>query len=474
MTTGVRTTVAVAGGSGAGLLVGLVLARAGHRVEIVERDELGAPERTVETAADHAFRRGAPQLVQPHVLLPLFRLLLREHLPDVLDALLAAGTAEADEVAQRPATLSTTASPDERLTLIMTRRSTVDLVLRRAVAAEPAITLRMPVGVWGLRTDGRRVTGLDTDAGPVAADVVVDATGRRSPIDRWLAAIGAPPTVREAAECGVAYYARHYRLRRRTDLPGPTNNRVVMPLDEFTAGFWGADNDTMVLGVCPLAEDRRFRDLSDPARFTEVLRTVPVLAAWLDAVEPIGDVHAMGGLDNTLRRLVVGPPHGDRAPVVGGLHAVGDSVCATNPTLARGLGMALRGALDLRDALAAWPGTTPADDAARARAVDAAVDAHIAPFYRDQAVVDAARLAQVRARIAGRTPPAPPTDPDRVTYAELAAAAQTDASLFSTLTELKGMLRDPDAVYVDPDVVARVRGGPPSRPSRTPTTLHAP
>jgi type II secretory pathway pseudopilin PulG len=38
----------------------------------------------------------------------------------------------------------------------------------------------------------------------------------------------------------------------------------------------------------------------------------------------------MAGLHNTLRRLVV-----DGTPVATGLHAIGDSVCTTNPTLGR-------------------------------------------------------------------------------------------------------------------------------------------
>ena len=48
----------------------------------------------------------------------------------------------------------------------------------------------------------------------------------------------------------------------------------------------------------------------------------------------------MPGLHNTLRRLVAGG-----APVITGLHAVGDSVCTTNPTLGRGLSLALSGAV---------------------------------------------------------------------------------------------------------------------------------
>jgi hypothetical protein len=46
----------------------------------------------------------------------------------------------------------------------------------------------------------------------------------------------------------------------------------------------------------PLAADKRFRGVRDPAVFTAVLRTVPVYAAWLDVLDPISPVFPMGGL----------------------------------------------------------------------------------------------------------------------------------------------------------------------------------
>src|SRR5204863_1351444 len=67
----------------------------------------------------------------------------------------------------------------------------------------------------------------------------------------------------------------------------------------------GADNGAVQLVVAPLAADRRFRPARDPGIFTAVLRTVPAYAAWLDVMDPITDVFPMGGLHNTLRRLVV-------------------------------------------------------------------------------------------------------------------------------------------------------------------------
>jgi 2-polyprenyl-6-methoxyphenol hydroxylase-like FAD-dependent oxidoreductase len=445
--------VAVVGGSAAGLLASLLLARAGHEVLVLERDLL-EPAPDVESAAAAAFRPTAPQIVQPHIVMARCRELLRERLPDVYHGLLAAGVAEASLATQMPATLADRAARpgDERLTALMTRRSTVDWVLQRTILAERGVTLQSGVrvlGLLGVPGEPPHVTGVRTDDGDIGADLVVDATGRRSPIDRWLGEIGARPTATWRAECGVSYYSRHYRVRPAAELPGPPTTRIVAGLDEFTVGIWGADNGAMQLAVVPLATDHRFRVLKHPEVFTAVLRTVPTYAAWLDALEPISPVFPMAAVDNTLRRLVAGG-----APVARGLHALGDAVCTTNPTLGRGLSLALWGAADLADTLAEQGGEL----AGQALALDRRVGEHVAPFYEEQAASDAARLAMLRHAIAGApAPDPPPVAPDRVTYAQLRTAALVDPTAFRAFWKVMGMIGRPDAVYSDPQIVAATR-----------------
>ena len=144
--------IALVGGGAAGLFAALLLAQAGHEVLVLEQTRL-EPAPDVEAAAAAAYRPTAAQIVQPHIVMARCRELLRARLPRVYDGLLAAGVAEAPLAALMPATLADTAARpgDERLTLLMTRRSTVDWVLLRAVLAAPGVTLRCGVRVLGLR-----------------------------------------------------------------------------------------------------------------------------------------------------------------------------------------------------------------------------------------------------------------------------------------------------------------------------------
>jgi 2-polyprenyl-6-methoxyphenol hydroxylase-like FAD-dependent oxidoreductase len=455
--------IVILGGSFAGLSASLLLARAGHEVLVLERDRL-EPAPDAESAAASAFRQMAPQIVQPHIVLARCRELLLERLPDIYEELLAAGVAEAPLSTQMPASLADKAAcpGDERLTMLKTRRSTIDWVLLRTVLSESSVTMRCGVRAIGLLAKPGKpphVTGVRTDHGDFAADLVVDATGRRSLIDRWLEEIGAQATATWWAECGVAYFSRHYRLRPGVRLPGHPATRIVATLDEFTLLISGADNGTMLLAVVPLAMDHRFRTLKHPEVFTAVLRTVPTYAEWLDVLDPITSVFVMGAVHNTVRRLVIGG-----APVVTGLHAIGDSVCTTNPTLARGLSLALSGAADLLDTI-----DKHGDDwAAQTLALDELVADHVVPFYEDQAAIDYARLAMLRHTIFDAPAPEVRVISDRVTYAQLRTAALFDPTAFRAFWKIMGMICRPDEVYRDPCVVACTRevlhhhGGGPS------------
>jgi 2-polyprenyl-6-methoxyphenol hydroxylase-like FAD-dependent oxidoreductase len=209
--------IAIIGASAAGIFSALVLRRSGHDIVIIEQDKFAIAE-DAEAAARSAFRTGAPQIVQPHVILPRCRELLLEHLPDLYCHLLAAGALEAPIRSQMPPSLiDKSARPgDERLTCLMTRRSTLDWSLRRAIANQDGVQGLYGARATGLMADGRlvhHINGVRTDQADVSADLVIDASGYRTRIDHWLAGIGASQPKVRRAECGIAYFSRHYRVR---------------------------------------------------------------------------------------------------------------------------------------------------------------------------------------------------------------------------------------------------------------------
>lgn len=144
--------IIVVGGSAAGQFTALLLARAGYEVVLLDRDPV-EPASDIEAAAS-AFRPAVPQFVQPHIVLPRCRLLLRQALPDVYDWLLAAGAGEATLASAMPPTLSDRAGRlgDDKYTSVATRRSTLDWVLRRAVVGQPGIQAQGGVRATGLLT----------------------------------------------------------------------------------------------------------------------------------------------------------------------------------------------------------------------------------------------------------------------------------------------------------------------------------
>jgi 2-polyprenyl-6-methoxyphenol hydroxylase-like FAD-dependent oxidoreductase len=465
--------VVVVGSSAAGQFAALLLARAGHEVLLLDRDDM-SPATDVDDAAANAFRPTAPQIVQPHALLPRCRLLLREHLKDVCDALLAAGALESTlEVAAPPGVEIEPRAGDEDYTSIATRRSTLDLVLRRAVTAQAGVTPRFGVRTNGFLADGGsppRIVGVRTDAGDIDAGLVVDATGRRTRIDSWLSEIGGGATELVQAECGLGYHSRHYRIRADRALPAHPATRLLLALDEFTTGLWNCDNGTATIAIAPLIEDHRFRTVKDPAVFDAVTRSVPPYQPWLDVLEPVSEVFVMGGLHNTWRRQIV-----DGRPVATGLALVGDSRCTTNPTLGRGLSLALIEAAHLVGAI----DSCGDDSIGLVHDLEAHAIEHIEPFYIDQARNDSMRLAALRHTIFGAPPPVLTPQPDAVSFAELRLAMPLHADAVRAFWKVMGMLELPHNVYADPHVVRRTRellgaaGTVPTTPQPTRADLEA-
>lgn len=445
--------IIVIGGSVAGLSASLLLARDGHEVEVFDRDSL-EPAADVESAATTAFRRSAPQLVQLHQLTPLARTLLRDHLPDVYTNLLLAGAAESPVTDRMPPTLADRQlqPDDDGLTNLQARRSTIDWVMRGIAAAAPGVRLFGRTEVTGLlHRPGNppRVVGVRTGQGDRSADIVIDASGRRSPIDRWLADEHIGTTGSYRTECGINYYSRHYRLRPDRTWPGQGRLSMLQLTPHFGLVACTADNGVFSVAICPAAEDRPFRSLRHDASYEAVIDAQPILREWRAVSSPATRVQPMAGLQGLFRRLVL-----DSGPVALGLHVIGDAACHMNPTLGRGVGMALDGAVRVTEAIRCHPDS--AHD--QALTVDAAITSGVQPWFVEQTGLDTAYLGSLRRTMRGE-PPRPSPDPaDGILPTHVRTAALYDPEVFRAHMRVVGMVRRPAEVYEDPAILARTRG----------------
>lgn len=351
-------SIAVLGAGVAGLSAALVLARDGHRVTLVERDDLDVGDPMDAPAWS---RRGVPHFLQPHAFIPRGRLELATHLPDVYQALLAAGAHDVDVRTKLP---GPTRPDDAELQYLAVRRPVIEWALRRAIRAEPRIEHLAGARVTGVDVRAGHVIGVRVGDARVDVDIAVDALGRRSPTFGWLAAgrdeVEEPP---ETSDCGVIYYSRYYRQRPGFDLPdGPW---LLSPRGDLGylgyASFPGDGGAFAGLLAVPTGVPE-WRAFKDAAVFEAAVAGIPALRAWADpsGADPITDVLSMAGLRNSIRRY-------DPA-WVRGFVPIGDARCHTDPVLALGLSFSLIHAVDLArvlrdhdddgDALAAFAAAT--------------------------------------------------------------------------------------------------------------------
>jgi flavin-dependent dehydrogenase len=434
----------VLGGGLAGLATALFLARRGQQVDLLERDRSAVP--TGVRAAGGWHRETVPQSTHSHAFLARSRQLLAAEAPDVLDGLLRAGVREIP--LRPPRTLLPTGWPDPDLVGLAARRPVVEWVLRRAVERERGVRVHPGAEVTGLAESSGRITGVHVDGGVVDADLVVDAAGRRSPVPGWLAAKGRPVPERNA-QCGLTYYTRFWVLHRTGD-PGELNCGTTAggSFDRFACHVFPADNGTFSVTYAVPSDDADLAELRSTAGFDAATGCIPAISRWTDGAVavPISGVTAMSGLENRLRMLA---PSG--VPVLPGLLAVGDSACTTDPAHSRGATLALESALACaRAVLEHGP-----DQGDAAAAAAAAQQETLAAWFDDS-------VAQVDARWARWAPErhvanGAPLAADTVSHADVALGAQRDPRVWAEFTALRHLLRRPDQVLADSDIVSRVR-----------------
>ncbi len=466
----------VIGGSLAGMCVARTLADFVDHVTVVERDRFpNSP----------TVRKGVPQAHHLHVLVTAGQRALEQLFPGVIEELHAAG---AVRVAAPTDILYLTATGwRQRFAathrLVGASRELIDWTVHKRLSADRRIRFlpghdaigllsagpdssrdggpargggavtgvrlraRGNDGHAGATPAGREAPGAGDGAGELAADLVVDASGRGSRAPDWLAALGYPRPAETRIDAGLGYASRRYVLPEGA--VGNWKNILILP-DPPRSGrgavLYPIEGDRWMLTLGGLGDDKPPTDDAGFLEFVRGLRSPVVYDAVKDG-RPDSPVHGFQQTSNHRRHYESMPdwPHG--------FLVVGDAVCAFNPVYGHGMSVAAQTAVALAEHLRTRPaGGLRLDREAQAIAARCA---------------DAAWLVATGAdsRIPGTTG-ATPGLRDRFSHRYLNRAADVanrDPYVARVLTDVMHLVAPPTAL-LRPGVMARVARGRPGRP----------
>lgn len=421
----------VVGASVAGLLAARVLADGFDEVTVLDRDDL---------PNDPESRAGVPQDRHPHALLEAGRATVADLLPGVSEDLVSAGAVLTDFAGEVDFYTAggVLADGPARMETISMSRPLFEHVVRQHVTAVENVHVRPNCYCVEYLLDGPgsavvgaaiREDGTDAE---LAADLVVDATGRASRTPAWLDRHGFVPPAVDEVQIDVAYsttYVERPHADRRTVLVPPSAPRQVGGMVAPIEGDRWVVNLHGVHGAVPPT------DRAGLQAFATRL-PVPTVAEILDAHDWVADEVDHYPFPSNRRHR-----YEDLDAVPDGLLVVGDAIASFNPVYAQGMSVAALEALVLHHELAAGSENLPSR------------------YFRAVAdVVDIAWNLAVGADFAfpETTGPSPPGSAAVGWYLDrLVKRAHTDGELTEAFLRVLTMERPPTTLF-RPSVIRRV------------------
>lgn len=342
-----RDIAIVIGGSVGGSTVAAALRNHFDRVVVLDRDDLQG----------EGARKGAPHAYQFHALTHRGREAMESLLPGVTQDAIAGGVPKHDPGhTLYGSKFGFFKWIDTEMTVLLSTRIKLETLLRNRAKSLPGIEFVENCTVTGLRTVGGAVTGVfvegDGQASVIAADFVVDVSGRGSNAPAWLEELdyqGPAEThvnarwgytttyVRPGSDWNPGYQSLYVTPAARGDSPRDTRG----------AGAWIQEDGLWVLtaqglnGDFPPNDEQGFRDFLGSFGREEFLEL-------LDKSEIVRPLVPWRNTTNRLRDYANLPARPENFIVVG------DAVAAFNPVYGQGMSAVSMQAEMLRDEMAEW------------------------------------------------------------------------------------------------------------------------